>query len=112
MSSAMYDKTLLHERESRSLDAIGGTLSTWGTVSGHESVACAVWPASVSTVREFGREDMLAEYEIATEVDLGSALGDRLTIGGKIFNVLGYKPFSNVNMGPEVFVTVCGKRNQ
>lgn len=109
---SLLDKTLALERDTPTLDAVGGRDAHFAAVSGMSNIPCSVAPISAAIRREFDRDDTVLECEVYTATDIGAQERDRLVIGGKNFNVIGYKPFENSNFGESVYVTVCGRRNQ
>lgn len=92
-------------------DAIGGI--TAGDYTTRATAACAIWPASSKTVNDFARQDLVAQYEIATAVDVSGSAGDRAVVDGRTYNVIGYMRFENpIFGGSPLYLTVCGQRNQ
>jgi hypothetical protein len=100
MLSAMLDKTVQHQRQSAVKDSIGGNTPTWATQNA--DVKAAIWPAGSSTVRGFGRRDIVGTHMIATDRNLSATTKDRFSHGGVYYVVNGVEPYSNAGVTTEV----------
>lgn len=109
--ASRLDKSLSLGVQAAVTDAIGGfTNSFSNSLTG---VACCIYPATSRTIYDYARQDIVAEFEVITDVDIGAAAGNIITIAAKTYEVQGYKPFSALKFrGPQVFQTVTGRRNQ
>jgi hypothetical protein len=70
--------------------------------------ACSIAPADWRTVAEYAQQGVTAAFLVYSAVDLGAAAGDQLTIDGQTYPVVAVRSFENSNIGPAVFVTICG----
>ena len=99
MLSALLDRTMDHQRQTASKDAIGGNVPTWAVQNDDEPVA--VWSAGSATLRTFLRRDIEGTHVIATARDLSATTKDRFYDGTVYYTVNGVERFTNTAITAE-----------
>ncbi len=72
------------------------------------SVPVCISPADPATVIAYAQQGITCVNLIYSAVDLGAAVGDSLTIGGKSYPVVAARVFDNGSLGVKLFVIACG----
>jgi hypothetical protein len=112
MLSNWLDKTAIIQSKGTAKGTTGGVNPSW--TDRLTGIACAVWPADARTLQQFGIQDVVNGYVVATQIDIDATANDRVVVEGRNYSVLsGCMRFSNARISSSpLFTTLVQLRNQ